>query len=266
VRAVLVILRAAAVTIAVVSLAAFALVAADSPVALHAGDAVTDRQLFAFLSLPPHSGDWVRYRVTFADSPAVEKTIGFGAETVDGNRTLFIETHVHASAVNGLPSSQPVSIGTDAVLKTYVEGSSFGDLAHVYTVITSAIQVGNLEYEVKPGPHERFSVLSGTVNPDPRQGIVTGVEPVDLRVGDTVLHCSRVAVSFGQAPLPMGGMTTAYALTVWQSPDAPLGTVAIESGGDAAVRWSMAAFGRGTYRSMFRQTLDQIRAAALPSQ
>jgi hypothetical protein len=246
--------------------AALALGGAAPPVALHAGDAITDKQLFAFLSLPAHPGDWVAYRVSFADSPSLTKTIGFGAESVSGKRTLFIETHVHASGVSGLPSSDSISVAPDAILKTYVEGSTFGDLARAYPVVTSAIHVGNLEYEVKPAPGERFSVLSGTVDMDPRNGTVRSIEPVDVRVGEAVLHCSRVAVWFDRSPLPFGGVATAYGLTVWQSPDAPLGTVAISSGEGSAVAWRMIAFGRGTYRSEFSQTLDQIRAASMPAQ
>jgi hypothetical protein len=246
--------------------AALANVAAQpaAPVALHAGDSITDKQLFAYLSLPVHPGDWVRYRVDLAGNFVAIKTIGFGVENIGGAKTLFVETHVHAESITGLPAQIPIGIGTDAILKTYVEGSTFADLAHPYQVVTSAVQIGDLENEIPAGPHETYSALAGAVSTDPRNGTVRSVDPVDMRIGDAVVHATRIEVAFGVTPLPLGGMTTASTVTVWQSPDVPLGTVSISSDGSQAVRWQMIAFGRG-YRSAFRKTLDQIRAGTSPA-
>jgi hypothetical protein len=254
------------------TLAGFAVVAlcaaslgTSAPVALHPGDTITDRQLFAYLAYPVSPGDWVRYRVVFADRTTVVKTIGFGVETVSGVRTLFIETHVRAQAVSGLPPGSAVGIGSDAVLKTYVAGTVFGDLAHPYPVVTSALKVGAFEYEVAPGSSESYSALSGASLALVRTGSVRSVQPVDLRVGQQDVHTTHVVASFPAAPLPVGGVALAYALEVWQSPEAPLGTVAISSEGPRTVDWRMTAFGKGDYKSLFSKTLDQMRQAAQPA-
>jgi hypothetical protein len=238
---------------------------ASAPVALHAGDTITDRQLFAYLAYPVSPGDWVRYRVVFADRTTVVKTIGFGVETVSGVRTLFIETHVRAQAVSGLPPGSAVGIGADAVLKTYVDGTVFGDLAHPYPVLTSALKIGAFEYEVTPGSSEAYSALSGASLAQVRTGTVRSVQPLDMRVGQMTVHTTHVVASFPAAPLPVGGVAVAYALEVWQSPDAPLGTVAISSVGPRTVDWRMIAFGKGDYNTLFSQTLDQMRQGSRPA-
>ncbi len=248
-------------------LAAFAGIASAAntvaPVALHAGDAITDRQLFAYLSVPVSAGDWVRYRVRFADRSTVEKTIGFGSENVGGRKTLFIETHVRAQGVTGIPGTDAIPIGTDAVLKTYVAGAAFGDLAHPYGVIASALKIGDFEYEVKPGPGQTFSALTGAEDWPARDGTVRSVDAVDIRVAGRVAHCTHVTAWFRSAPLPLGGVQVPYTLDVWQSPDVALGTVIIASDGGRAIDWHMIAYGRG-YKSLFVKTLDRIRQASQP--
>jgi hypothetical protein len=100
---------------------------------------------------------------------------------------------------------------------------------------------------------------------EPRTGTVRRVEAVDIRVGSVVAHATHVVASFPSAPLPVGGVATGYTLEVWQSPDVPVGTVAIANPGSRAVRWRLIAFGRGNYRSYFSETLNRIRAASQPS-
>jgi hypothetical protein len=236
-----------------------------APVALHSGDAITLQQLFGFLALPVHGGDWMRYRVTFADGPTVMKTIGFGSETVAGAPTLFIETYVHALEVTGLPpGSVSSSIGNDAVLKTYVVGDAFGDLNTPYRIVTSALKIGDLEYEVAPISDETYSALTGDVYSQVRDGVVRSIAPVDLVVGAQTVHASRIVASFVSVPLPAGGFSNGFTFEIWQSPDVPAGTVAISSTGSGPVRWRMLAYGRG-YRSLFKNTLDQIRAQGQPA-
>jgi hypothetical protein len=260
-------MRSLLVKLRLVSTAGLAAAAlgASVPVALHPGDAITDRQLFAYLSYPARPGDWVRYRVVFADRTAVDKTIGFGSEFVSGKPTLFIETHVRAEAVSGLPPGSAVGIGTEAVLKTFVAGTMFGDLSHPYPVITSVLKVGGFEYEVSPGTNESYSALSGAEYSAIRTGTVRSVNAIDLRVGRQTIHATHVVADFQAAPLPVGGVITALTLEVWQSPEAPLGTVAISSAGSRTVDWRMVAYGRGDYRSLFVRTLDEIRAASRPA-
>lgn len=245
--------------------AAAAILTGSAPSALHPGDDVTDRQLYSFLSFPPHPGDWVKYRVAFAGRSTAVKTIGFGSETVDGRATLYVETYVHAVAVTGLPAGSSVGIGTDASLKTYVTGSSFGDLAYPYRVVTTAVKIGTFEYELSPGADESYTALAGTSYSAPRSGTVRSVEAVDMHVGEQALHATHVVATFTEAPLPVGGVALPFTLELWQSPDAPLGTIAISSVGPREVRWRMLAYGRGDYRSTFKQTLDQIRAQSAPS-
>jgi hypothetical protein len=247
------------------AVALLATLGASPPVALHAGGTITDRQLFAYLAYPVSPGDWVRYRVVFADRTTVVKTIGFGVETVAGIRTLFIETHVRAQAVTGLPSGSAVGIGTDAVLKTYVAGTVFGDLAHPYPVVTSALKVGAFEYEIAPASAQAYSALSGAAIAQVRTGTIQSVQPVDMRVGQQNLHATHVVASFPPAALPVGGFENASTLEVWQSPDAPLGTVAISSEGSRTVDWRLTAFGRGDYKTLFSKTLDQMRQASQPA-
>ena len=234
------------------------------PVAVHPGDTITEAQLFGYLSYPAAPGDWVRYRVIFADRTAVDKTIGFGSETVAGKPTLFIETRVSASAVTGLPAETTSGIGTDAVLKTYVVADAFGDLASAYPVVTNALKVGDLEYEVSAAAGQTYSVLTGGENAPAHAGTIASIAALDVRVGDKTLHVTRVVADFRGSALPLGGMTTPLTLEVWQSPDVPLGTVAIEAGGGHQVDWRLIAFGHG-YRSAFSKTLDALRAVTHPS-
>ena len=234
------------------------------PVALHAGDSITDRQLFAYLSYPIAPGGWVRYRIVFADGSTVDKTVGFGSESVAGRPTLFIETHVRALPVTGLPAESTVGIGTDAVLKTYVAGSAFGDLARTYGVFTSALKVSGFEYEVLPGSGATYSVLTGAVDASPRFGRLRSIGAVDMRIGRTV-HATHLIAQFPSRSLPVGGIDLPITIEVWQSPDVPLGTVAIKSGGGRYIDWRLVAFGRSGYRSMFSKTLDQIRGASQPA-
>lgn len=234
------------------------------PVALHAGASISDRQLFAYLSYPVAPGDWVRYRVEFADGSTVDKTVGFGSERIGGAPTLFIETHVRALPVTGLIAQTSVGIGTDAVLKTYVAGGTFGDLARVYAVVTSALKVSGFEYEVPPGTGATYSILTGAVAASPRFGRLRSVDAVDMRVGRALAHATHLVASFPSVALPAGGVDLPMTMDVWQSPDVPLGTVAIKAGGGRFVDWRIIAFGHG-YRSMFAKSLDQIRGASQPA-
>lgn len=229
------------------------------------GDSISDRQLFACLSYPVASGDWVRYRVVFADGSTVEKTVGFASERVAGTPTLFIETHVRAQPVSGLPAETTVGIGTDAVLKTYVIGSTLGDLARTYRVLTSALKVSSFEYEVSPGNNATYSILTGAVDSSPRYGRLRSIAAVDMRVGRTVVHATHLVAEFPLRSLPAGGVDLPITMDVWQSPDVPLGTVAIKSGGGRYIDWRLVAYGHGGYRSMFSKTLDQIRGASQPA-
>lgn len=234
------------------------------PVALHAGASISDRQLFAYLAYPVSPGDWVRYRVEFADGSTVDKTVGFGSERIAGTPTLFIETHVRALAVSGLPPGSTAGVGTDAVLKTYVAADAFGDLARAYAVVTSALKVSGFEYEVPSGGSATYSVLTGAVDASPRYGRLRAINAVDMRVGRTTVHATHLVASFPASALPVGGIDLPLTIEVWQSPDVPLGTVAIKAGGGPSVDWRLVAFGRG-YRSMFSKSLDQIRAASQPA-
>ena len=235
------------------------------PVALHAGDSISDRQLFAYLSYPVSPGDWVRYRVAFADGSTVDKTVGFGSERVAGTTTLFVETHVRALAVTGLPAGTTVGVGTDAVLKTYIDGATLGDLARTYRVYTSAVKVTGFEYEVSPGRGATYSVLTGAVDASPRFGTLRSIGAVDMRIGRTLVHATHLIAQFPSRSLPAGGIDLPITMEVWQSPDVPLGTVAIKAGGGRYIDWRLVAFGRGGYRSMFSKTLDRIRSASQPA-
>lgn len=238
--------------------------ASAPPIALHPGDHISDRQLFAYLSFGVHPGDWVEYRVDLAGGLTAIKTIGFGVETVAGSPTLFIETHVRALPVMGLPASSTIGIGTDAVLKTYVSATTFGDLDTPYHIVTTALEVGEFAYEVKPATDETYTALAGDVYEPARMGTIRSVEPVDLRVGAATVHTTHVVATFEALPLPVGGVSAGYTLEVWQSPELPAGTVQIASPGMRTVHWRCTAFGRG-YRSLFRRSLDEIRSGAQPS-
>jgi len=243
--------------------AAFA-VGASPPVALHPGDRITDRQLFAYLSFGPHVGDWMQYRVVFLGGATALKTIGFGVESVGGKQTLYVETHVRALAVTGLAPGTTTGIGTDAVLKTYVTGVTFADLSSPYRVVTSALKVGDFEYEIPPGTPETYTALAGDANLPARDGAIKSVDPIDMRVGAQSVHATHVVAMFASIPLPAGGVSNGYTLEVWQSPDVPAGTVAISSGGSRSVHWRLLAYGRG-YRSLFKKGLDALRGASQPA-
>jgi hypothetical protein len=257
-------LARAAGAVVVLGVAACSLGAAPL-VAIHAGDAITDRQLFSYLSFGLHPGDWMEYRVVFAGGTEALKTVGFGTESVSGTPTLYIESHVRSLAVTGLPPGMSaVGIGTDAVIKTYISGGSFGDLYTQYSVVTSALKIGALEYEVAPETGETYTALAGDVFSPDRRGTVASVDAVEMRVGSQTVHATHIVAKLGSLPLPAGGVSNGYTIELWQSPEVPGGTVAIASPGELAVRWSLIAFGRG-YRSLFKHDLDDIRSGSQPA-
>ena len=221
--------------------------------------------MFAYLSYPPSPGDWVRYHVDFPDGSSVEKTIGFGVEAVGSVPTLYVETHVSATAVSGLPAESTIGIGTDAVLKEYVAGSTFDDLAHAYAVETSAVKVGQLEYEVTPGSDATYSLLTGAVDEPARMGELRSVSAADIRVGGAVVHATHLIADFPASGQTSTIMSAPLTLEIWQSPDAPLGTIAIKAGGGLFVGWRMVAFGRSDYATLFSKSLDAIRKSAQPA-
>jgi len=145
-----------------------------------------------------------------------------------------------------------------------VTASAFGDLSTPYRVITTALKIANFEYEIAPASAETYTALAGDVYSPQRDGTIQSIDPVDMQVGGQTTHATHIVAAFGPIPLPVGGVSTGFSLEIWQSPDVPAGTVEIASPGGRAVRWRLIAFGRGDYRSYFKNTLDAIRANQQP--
>jgi hypothetical protein len=240
-----------------------------APVALHAGDSVSLADLYGYLAALPQPGDWVRVR-TQAGGAVTTVTTGFGMESVGGKSTLWIETRVDAQTVSGAGVMTSTNPAPSVVSKTYVVGDAFGPFPATYEVIATVAAIGDKAFRMNDRASDFIGV--GPTSPPPtysladglpfatRQGTVLIAEPKDMAVGQITVHATHLLVSFPSVSVA-GVSVPATLVDVWQSPDVPLGTVA-SSGAILGVSRSstLAAFGRGDYRSAIGIGLDALRA------
>lgn len=251
-----------------VTCCALTLVAAVRPVALAPGDAITQADLFGYLSLAPQAGDWVRYRIVNG-SAVVEKTIGFGTETLDGHAVAFVEVGASSNAVVGSPVAASTPIGGAEIVKTYVDAPAFADPSGRYPVLATAFKIGDTEYRIdrrKPlppriaanAPAPTFSLLDTLPIADQRRGLVDEVAPEDVEIGGSVVHATRIVARFaGQAAAAIPPVI----VEAWQSPDVPLGSVAFRADiPGRRISVDLVAFGRGDYAPKIATRLDDIPA------
>jgi hypothetical protein len=244
--------------------------AADPPVALHVGDSVALADVYGYLAALPQPGDWVRIR-TQAGGAVTSVTTGFGAESVGGQRTLWIETRVDAQMVSGGGVMTSANPAPPVVSKTYIVGDSFGPFSANYQVVATVAAIGDKAFRMNDraadvpgvgvsGPPPTYSLADGLPFPT-RLGTVLITEPKDMTVGSVTVHATHLEVSFPSVSVA-GVSVPSARIDVWQSPDVPLGTVA-SSGAILNVSRSSAldAFGRGSYRSAIGVSLDVLRAS-----
>jgi hypothetical protein len=242
--------------------------ACAAPNALHPGDSVSLADLYGYLSALPQPGDWVRVRVQ-GGGAITSVTTGFGVESVGGTRTLWIETRVEAQSVSGGVVMTSTNAAPPVISKTYVVGNSFGPFGSSYEVIATVAAIGDKAFRMNDraadslgvapaGPPSTFSLTDGLPFAG-RQGTVLVIEPKDMNVGGTVVHATHLVVSFPSVSAA-GVAVPSTLIEVWQSPDVPLGTVA-SKGSMLGVTLSstLAAFGRGDYRSAIGVGLDTLR-------
>jgi hypothetical protein len=243
--------------------------ASAAPNALHAGDSVSLADLYGYLAALPQPGDWTRVR-TQAGGAVTTVTTGFGVESVGGKRTLWIETRVDAQTVSGGGVMTSVNPAPSIVSKTYVVGDTFGPFPSSYEVIATVAAIGDKAFRMNDRASDFVGI--GPTSPAPtysladglpfasRQGTVLIAEPKDMTVGQASVHATHLLVSFPSVAVA-GVSVPSTIIDVWQSPDVPLGTVAT-SGAVFGVSRSttLAAFGRGDYRSAIGISLDTLRA------
>jgi hypothetical protein len=243
--------------------------ASAAPVALHAGDSVSLADVYGYLAALPQPGDWIQVR-TQAGGAVTTVTTGFGAESVGGRRTLWIETRVDAQTVSGGGVMTSTNPAPSVVSKTYVVGDSFGPFPSSYEVIATVAAIGDKAFRMNDRASDFVGV--GPTSPPPtysladglpfatRLGTVLIVEPKDMSVGQVPVHATHLLVSFASVSVA-GVSVPATLIDVWQSPDVPLGTIA-SSGAILGVSRSttLAAFGRGDYRSAIGIGLNALRA------
>lgn len=242
--------------------------ASAAPNALHPGDSVSLADLYGYLAALPQPGDWVRVRVQ-GGGAITSVTTGFGAESVAGKRTLWIETRVDSQTVSGGGVMTTTNSAPPVVSKTYVVGDAFGPFGSAYEVIATVAAIGDKAFRMNDraadslgvapnGPPSTFSLTDGLPFAA-RPGTVLVVEPKDMSVAGFAVHATHLLVSFPSVSTA-GVSVPATLVEVWQSPDVPLGTVA-SSGIMLGVRRSSAlsAFGRGDYRSAINVGLDTLR-------
>jgi hypothetical protein len=242
--------------------------ASAAPVALHAGDNVSLADLYGYLAALPQPGDWVRIR-TQAGGAVTTVTTGFGVESGAGKPTLWIETRVDAETVSGGGVMTSTNPAPSVVSKTYVAGDAFGPFPSSYEVIATVAAIGDKAFRMNDRASDFVGI--GPTNAPPtysladglpfatRQGTVLIAEPKDMTVGQFSVHATHLAVSFPSVSVA-GVSVPSTLIDVWQSPDVPLGTVA-SSGAILGVSRSstLAAFGRGDYRSAIGISLDALR-------
>lgn len=242
--------------------------ASAAPNALHPGDSVSLADLYGYLSALPQPGDWVRVRVQ-GGGAITSVTTGFGAESVGGKRTLWIETRVEAQSVSGGVVMTSTNAAPPVISKTYVVGDAFGPFGSSYQVIATVAAIGDKAFRMNDraadslgvapaGPPPTFSLTDGLPFAG-RLGAVLVIEPKDMKVGGAMVHATHLVVSFPSVTAA-GVAVPSTLIEVWQSPDVPLGTVA-SSGTMLGVTLSstLAAFGRGDYRSAIGVGLDTLR-------
>jgi hypothetical protein len=243
---------------------------ANPPVALHVGDSIALADVYGYLAALPQPGDWVRVR-TQAGGAVTSVTTGFGAESVGGKRTLWIETRVDAQMVSGGGVMTSANPAPPVVSKTYIVGDAFGPFSATYQVVATVAAIGDKAFRMNDsaanvpgvgvsGPPPTYSLADGLPFPT-RLGTVLITEPKDMTVGSATVHATHLEVSFPS--LTVAGVAVPSArIDVWQSPDVPLGTVA-SSGAILNVSRSstLDAFGRGNYQSSIGVSLDVLRAS-----
>jgi hypothetical protein len=239
-----------------------------APVALHVGDSVSLADVYGYLAALPQPGDWVRVR-TQAGGAVTTVTTGFGVESVGGEPTLWIETRVDAQTVSGGGVMTSANPAPSVVSKTYIVGDAFGPFPSTYEVIATVAAIGDKAFRMNDRASDFVGV--GPTSPPPtysladglpfamREGTVLIAEPKDMTVGQVTVHATHLLVSFPSVSFA-GVSVPATLIDVWQSPDVPLGTVA-SSGAILGVSRSstLAAFGRGDYRSAIGIGLDALR-------
>jgi len=244
--------------------------AADPPVALHVGDSVALADLYGYLAALPQPGDWVRVH-TQEGGAVTSVTTGFGAESVGGKRTLWIETRVDAQMVSGGGVMTAANPAPPVVSKTYIVGDAFGPFSATYEVVATVAAIGDKAFRMNDrtadalgvapsGPPSTYSLADGLPFPT-RLGTVLISEPKDMTVGGITVHATHLEVSFPSVAVA-GVAVPSTRIDVWQSPDVPLGTVA-SSGAILNVSRSstLDAFGRGNYRSAIGVSLDSLRGS-----
>ncbi|HKW45469.1 MAG TPA: hypothetical protein VJN22_07415 [Candidatus Eremiobacteraceae bacterium] len=242
--------------------------ASAEPIALHVGDNVSLADLYGYLAAVPQPGDWVRVR-TQSGGAVTTITTGFGAETVAGNRTLWIETRVDAQMVSGAGVMTSTNPAPPVISKTYIVGDAFGPFSASYQVIATVAAIGDKAFRMNDRSADSLGVGPSTPAPlysltdglpfATRQGTVLIAEPKDMTAGGVSVHATHIEASFPSVSIA-GVDVPATVLDVWQSPDVPLGTVASSGSILGASRSSsLAAFGRGNYRSAIGIGLDALR-------
>lgn len=234
------------------------------------GDAMTQSELLTYLFAAPQSGDWLRYRVSLDGSTILTKTIGFGAERFGSDNAAFFEIQTQSSGLIAAPVESRTAAGGSLVWKMYVDAANFNDGTRLYAFVAGVIKIGDALFRLGTAPAHRLQpayheplqtlLLYGTLPlPDDRSGVVQASEPEDVTIGPSSVHCVHTTIDFPARDLAAGAGLAAARVEAWQTPDVPLGLVAIRTIMNGRVySVELTAFGRGTYRSAIDEPFESI--------
>lgn len=238
-------------------------------VAPKAGDTITQSQLLGYLFVAPQSGDYLRYRVSIDGNTLLVKTIGFGAEELHDAQHAYFETQTQTAGLVGQPVEAHQVAGGTLIWKMFVDAPDFNDAQRHYAFVAGIIKIGDASFRLSTGPGKPLSapaqsvqslVLYGTLPlPDERTGTIARAEPEDIQVGSTVVHTVHTIVDFAARPVGMATGLPQARVETWQTPDVPLGVVAIRSTTNGHVySVDLTAFGRSSYRTVINERFDDI--------
>lgn len=233
---------------------------------LRVGDEITQTALLGYLAQTPRPGDWARHRISFGDV-RIDQTVGFGSETIDDQPRPFIEISAARSGVAWAPVPLGWHVGGASIAKTYLDADAFAAADAQYQALATVLLIGDSAYRIdyrraQPpqvlanAPPSRLTLVAPLLVGDLLTGRILEIAKQDLTVKGRSMRVARVTALFGSA---LGGALPQTLLRVWQSPDVPLGTIAVRADTSGReLRIDLVDFGHRDYVSRIKQALNDI--------
>lgn len=233
---------------------------------LRVGDEITQTALLGYLAQTPRSGDWARHQISFG-AVRIDQTVGFGSETIDDRPRPFIEISAARHGVAWTPVPLSWHAGGASIAKTYLDADAFAAPDAHYRALATVLEIGDSAYRIdyrhaQPpqvlanAPPSRLTLVAPLLTGDLLTGRILEIAEQELTVNGRSMRVTRITALFGSA---LGGALPQTLLRVWQSPDVPLGTVAVRAEvSGRELRIDLVDFGHGAYVSRIKQALNDI--------